>query len=1197
MASSAKIDLCRPQNGCLNDLPSTSTGIRPVKPELKSELKTENGSDDEKAPTLHRETDLVYDSDSPKKSPLILKPDPDRPSSSTNYSDLHPEEYNNREWNIEKIQYNTSAAYNSVTSRLTDSLSSNLYDPKKQKTGFAYYTRDKEDFKCFSDDNRTFYRIGDYVYLEMDASSPYVIGKIDSFKMKKASSKNTLQVRCTKFFRRDELIADAISLLDSERADSGVVENNFDVKSRELFPSESQVTAQIGCLRGLCTVLDKSVQFMLENGIQGKDTFFYCMSYTSETGRIAMFHPEIRIGKNHQAEIPKCYSTNTNKVKAHEKDREQLLFEPGRVSEETEKLFVENVKNYRRTAAENCPKMNDLEKKAFLGDRAQNDACEVLHRCNYDAREAIKKAMEEDKIYLENKAFMSAEDCKKFVKGLRNYGKNFHKISKEYFGTSFTRDELVHYYYYWKKETDAFKPKNPTRKSIYPPAKRTTRNGTATPTPSDLIDYDSLSEDEEGALHRACHHCYTSDSRDWHHSGTDRQLLCTNCRHHFKKYGSMRHVENKPERPPAALCREQTPTSNEDGEDGGIRTRSTRANRHRTPCDDRLNRNVDSEPERRTTPQRSVKVRKRSYNVSTGSGEDNHSNVNSPRKKDKDVKNKEKKDKDVADLPPVLENEAKRDQELRETSSSRTSSYDGENGTSKKRERLSPPPEPNARDMKDNDVPPEPKPDINENGDIEDDGYVWEPPKNEWNISNQEHTRIKRLVEITDQSQDTCARTQIVLEIFGDTEWQRKRRERAEARAKQQQQKAEEASKAQQAATSQNSLAGLASLANNAGGLVPQMGSLANGIPGLVGLTSQASMGMPPLPIQSIMNNNGTAGGIMQTGQGIVHFPRMPPPEMLQQQFRPGAHLQSPRGPNLNDLILAHHHLQQQRPWPGLGGFQPNYGLMNPAISMGLPMNAAALAANPQLYQQLQQQQAALQQQQQNQRNNQLLEQMMEERKRQEQREREQREREQREREQREREQRERQLQQQQAAQQAAQQQQNQQQELMNQLIMAGMNPQMLLSYQLQQNMLNAHALQQNPLASMASAMPSASQSNQINAQQLEALMRAQQQSMPAGLNPQMAALLAQQTPQRPTSNAQPTPQPAPTPRTSSSGGPLAGLTQMAGLGGIPGLGAQIAAGIPASQPNMAGMQGATPDMQAMLLQLLNRGPNGLGQK
>lgn len=121
--------------------------------------------------------------------------------------------------------------------------------------------------------------------------------------------------------------------------------------------------------------------------------------------------------------------------------------------------------------------------------------------------------MEQDRVFLDNKLFMSSEDCKKFTKGLRNYGKNFHKIHKELFAPNYSRGELVHYFYYWKKTDDAFKPKNQNRnKPMFAPSKRTTRNGTSTPTPVDsiLIDYDSLSEDEECDLNRACHHCYSS---------------------------------------------------------------------------------------------------------------------------------------------------------------------------------------------------------------------------------------------------------------------------------------------------------------------------------------------------------------------------------------------------------------------------------------------------------------------------------------------------------------------------------------------------------------------------------------------------------------------------------------------------------------------------------------------------------------
>lgn len=73
--------------------------------------------------------------------------------------------------------------------------------------------------------------------------------------------------------------------------------------------------------------------------------------------------------------------------------------------------------------------------------------------------------------------------------------------------------ELVSYYYFWKKTNDGFKPKNPNRAKPYISAtKRTTRNGTATPTfnEQNLIDYDSLSESEDSEESRNCHHCYTS---------------------------------------------------------------------------------------------------------------------------------------------------------------------------------------------------------------------------------------------------------------------------------------------------------------------------------------------------------------------------------------------------------------------------------------------------------------------------------------------------------------------------------------------------------------------------------------------------------------------------------------------------------------------------------------------------------------
>ena len=39
-------------------------------------------------------------------------------------------------------------------------------------------------------------------------------------------------------------------------------------------------------------------------------------------------------------------------------------------------------------------------------------------------------------------------------------------------------------------------------------------------------------------------------SKDWHHAGKEKALLCTDCRLFFKKYGKERPVDNKREPPP-----------------------------------------------------------------------------------------------------------------------------------------------------------------------------------------------------------------------------------------------------------------------------------------------------------------------------------------------------------------------------------------------------------------------------------------------------------------------------------------------------------------------------------------------------------------------------------------------------------------------------------------------------------------------
>lgn len=49
-----------------------------------------------------------------------------------------------------------------------------------------------------------------------------------------------------------------------------------------------------------------------------------------------------------------------------------------------------------------------------------------------------------------------------------------------------------------------------------------------------------------------CRHCYTSDSRSWHHGGHNKVILCTDCRIFFKKYGKLPPIEDE-RKPPAYM--------------------------------------------------------------------------------------------------------------------------------------------------------------------------------------------------------------------------------------------------------------------------------------------------------------------------------------------------------------------------------------------------------------------------------------------------------------------------------------------------------------------------------------------------------------------------------------------------------------------------------------------------------------------
>uniref|UniRef100_A0A3Q1GY22 Arginine-glutamic acid dipeptide repeats protein n=1 Tax=Acanthochromis polyacanthus TaxID=80966 RepID=A0A3Q1GY22_9TELE len=215
------------------------------------------------------------------------------------------------------------------------------------------------------------------------------------------------------------------------------------------------------------------------------------------------------------------------------------------------------------------------------------NALNTLHESSYDAGKALQRLVKKPVPKLIEKCW-SEDEVKRFIKGLRQFGKNFFRIRKELLPNKET-GELITFYYYWKKTPEAASCRAHRRHRRQPVFRRIKTRTASTPvnTPSrppssEFLDLSSASEDdfdsedsEQELKGYACRHCFTTTSKDWHHGGRENILLCTDCRIHFKKYGELPPIE-KPVDPPPFMFK---PVKEEEDGLSGKHSMRTRRNR------------------------------------------------------------------------------------------------------------------------------------------------------------------------------------------------------------------------------------------------------------------------------------------------------------------------------------------------------------------------------------------------------------------------------------------------------------------------------------------------------------------------------------------------------------------------------------------------------------------------------------------
>uniref|UniRef100_A0A2K5ECP8 Arginine-glutamic acid dipeptide repeats protein n=1 Tax=Aotus nancymaae TaxID=37293 RepID=A0A2K5ECP8_AOTNA len=515
---------------------------------------------------------------------------------------------------------------NSATAE--ESTKKNKKKPPKKKS--RYERTDTGEITSYITEDDVVYRPGDCVYIESRRpNTPYFICSIQDFKLVHnsqaccrsptpalcdppacslpvasqppqhlseagrgpvGSKRDHLLMNVKWYYRQSEVPDSVYQHLVQDRHnenDSGreLVITDPVIKNRELFISDYVDTYHAAALRGKCNISHFSDIFAAREFKARVDSFFYILGYNPETRRLNSTQGEIRVGPSHQAKLPDLQpfpSPDGDAVTQHE----ELVWMPG-VNDCDLLMYLRAARSMAAFAGMCDGGSTEDGCVAASRDDTTLNALNTLHESGYDAGKALQRLVKKPVPKLIEKCW-TEDEVKRFVKGLRQYGKNFFRIRKELLPNKET-GELITFYYYWKKTPEAASSRahrRHRRQAVFRRIKTRTAstpvNTPSRPPSSEFLDLSSASEDdfdsedsEQELKGYACRHCFTTTSKDWHHGGRENILLCTDCRIHFKKYGELPPIE-KPVDPPPFMFK---PVKEEDDGLSGKHSMRTRRSR------------------------------------------------------------------------------------------------------------------------------------------------------------------------------------------------------------------------------------------------------------------------------------------------------------------------------------------------------------------------------------------------------------------------------------------------------------------------------------------------------------------------------------------------------------------------------------------------------------------------------------------
>ncbi|KAK3581384.1 hypothetical protein CHS0354_016232 [Potamilus streckersoni] len=406
-------------------------------------------------------------------------------------------------------------------------------------------------------------------------------------------------------------------------------------KSRELLISDATDTYPVTALRGKCRVAHYPDTRAAQGFKPTQDNFYYILGYNPETKRLATTQGTIRVGSMYQARMPECKLDVVPQDMPEKCEAlEELQWQPHSVLDGDLMMYLRAARSVAAFAGMCDGGSTEDGCQAASMDETTIKAMSMLHTFEYDTGQALQALVKSPALRTMDKKWTD-EDAKRFVKGLRLYGKNFFKIRKELLPHRET-GELVEYYYFWKK-TPAAAANRPHRRHRRHGVKRTTRS--QRPASSEFLDLSSASEctgesdDSESQDYDGfrCRNCFVTVSKDWNNAGQEaNKILCSKCHIYYKKHGEDRPIESPSDSSPYHF----KPVK----EDLDSVNHSMRTCHNRDSSEQKKDRNSTSSPENLDSP---LSESKKSLGHNSPSAGSTCSNCSSDRDKKKVLRGSE----------------------------------------------------------------------------------------------------------------------------------------------------------------------------------------------------------------------------------------------------------------------------------------------------------------------------------------------------------------------------------------------------------------------------------------------------------------------------------------------------------------------------------------------------------------------------